>query len=280
MYAATNTAAPPGSFSQSDRDKQAFRAQRDQLSATLKKNDMETISHRDNYSRQQSVKPSSSSSLPPIAHSNSRSSLSTKELNDNPTSTSSSSLPSNPSLSSNTSTSSTSTASASIESQWILSVLDDAHSKLTLNSFLHPDILKDKLLDPSTAAAITPDPELIVALREHFHVESQYSSLLENEAYKSNPEDPRNKELKHELELCLSDSNKTVIRLLKNSPALVKRLRETTHKRAPQTLEFINQFSRLRNVSADVRCPEQRTNIALGYTQPTTECKANNYLTF
>lgn len=125
------------------------------------------------------------------------------------------------------------------ESQWILSVLDDISNKLTLASFLHPDILKDRICE-------TLDPEMLLTLKEHFQVENQYHEFLDSDLWKLNATEAKNQELFHELDLCLADSTRTVTRLLKQNPLLVRRLREVSGKRHPSTLDFINTFGRLR----------------------------------
>ena len=129
-----------------------------------------------------------------------------------------------------------------MEAQWILSVLDDITHKLTLSSLLTPDILKDtKFLE-------TLDPELVLTLREHFQVENQYYEFLDSELWKSNAFEAKNQELFQELDLCLADSTRTVTRMMKANPQLVRRLREINGKRSNATLDFLNTFSRLRGL--------------------------------
>ena len=59
-----------------------------------------------------------------------------------------------------------------VEAQWVLSVMDEAANKLSLTSYLTPDILKDKVID-------SVDQEMVVALKEHFEVERQYMEVLQ-----------------------------------------------------------------------------------------------------
>lgn len=127
------------------------------------------------------------------------------------------------------------------EAQWILSVLDDISHKLTLASLLTPEILKDKVCD-------SLDAELLLTLKEHFQVENQYHEFLDSDLWKQNAHEPKNQELFRELDLCLADSTRTVTRLLKQHPALVRRLRELGLKRSSATLDFLNTFSRLRGL--------------------------------
>lgn len=94
------------------------------------------------------------------------------------------------------------------EAQWILAVLDDISNKLMLCSYLHSDILKDKIMD-------VLDISMCTALREHFQVEQQYGEFLDSEVYQNNQQDQKNQELLHELQMCLADSTRTVTRLLK-----------------------------------------------------------------
>lgn len=118
-------------------------------------------------------------------------------------------------------------------------MLDDISNKLTLASFLTPEILKDKICE-------TIDPEMLLTLKEHFQVENQYHEFLDSDLWKLNATEAKNQELFHELDLCLADSTRTVTRLLKQNPLLVRRLREVSGKRNPATLDFINTFGRLR----------------------------------
>lgn len=107
-----------------------------------------------------------------------------------------------------------------VEAQWILTVLDDASNKLSLCSYLTPDILKDRIMDAM-------DQEMVVALREHFQVEKQYMELLADRRKKveegENEADEQTQAMLNELDLCLSDSTRTVARLLKMNPLLVRR---------------------------------------------------------
>ena len=116
-------------------------------------------------------------------------------------------------------------------------MLDDAINKMTLISFLTPEILNDRIMK-------TVDSEVQAALTEHFEVEGQYSQLLE-EITKTGG-DAADDKMFRELDLCLADSTRTVGRLLKGNPGLVRRLREIAPRRAPHSLEFINTYTRLR----------------------------------
>ncbi len=127
------------------------------------------------------------------------------------------------------------------EAQWILSVMDDIHHKLQLASLLHPDLLKERSLE-------SMDAELLLTLKEHFQVEAQYHEFLDSELWRAAAHEPKNQELFRELDLCLADSTRTVTRLLKQHPLLVRRLRELGVKRAPATLDFLNNFARLRGL--------------------------------
>lgn len=132
------------------------------------------------------------------------------------------------------------------EAQWILTVLDDASNKLSLTSYLTPDILKDSIMD-------AVDHEMVVALKEHFEVEKQYAELLNEQKRKLDEDssmqlDEQTQAMLNELDLCLSDSTRTVARLLKMNPLLVRRLREVCSKRKAPSLEFINTFARLRKL--------------------------------
>jgi hypothetical protein len=137
-----------------------------------------------------------------------------------------------------------------VEAQWILSALDDASAKLSLVSYLTPDILKDEIMD-------TIDHEMVVALKEHFEVEKQFRELLEEQKKKAELRleegeeveiDEETQGMLNELDLCLSDSTRTVARLLKMNPLLVRRLREVCSKRQNSSLDFINTFARLRKL--------------------------------
>jgi len=137
------------------------------------------------------------------------------------------------------------------EAQWILSVLDDISHKLQLASLLHPDLLKQDgrggglELGGGNSAM---DAELLLTLKEHFQVESQYHEFLDSDLWKMGSAEPKNRELFRELDLCLADSTRTVTRLLKQQPLLVRRLRELGVKRSPATLDFLNTFARLRQL--------------------------------
>jgi len=120
-------------------------------------------------------------------------------------------------------------------------VLDDISHKLTLASLLTPELLKDKVCD-------TLDAELLLTLKEHFQVENQYHEFLDSDLWKLNAHEVKNQELFHELDLCLADSTRTVTRMLKQHPQLVRRLREMGVKRHSATLDFLNTFSRLRGL--------------------------------
>ena len=150
-------------------------------------------------------------------------------------------------------------------------MLDDIGHKLTLASLLTPEILKDKLLE-------SLDAELVLTLKEHFQVENQYHEFLDSDLWKQNAFEAKNQELFHELDMCLADSTRTVTRMLKSTPALVRRLRELgsggsavqqaqqgasgqvqqqtqqVRQRSNATLDFLNTFARLRGlVHADLK---------------------------
>lgn len=134
------------------------------------------------------------------------------------------------------------------EAQWILTVLDDASNKLSLSSYLTQDILKDRIMD-----AI--DHETVVAMKEHFDVEKQYFDMLQQHKQRIEanggadvPMDEETFEQFNSLELCLSDSTRTVVRLLKMNPVLARKLRDVCLKRDAAALEFINIFARLRKL--------------------------------
>jgi len=154
-----------------------------------------------------------------------------------------------------------------VEAQWILNVLEDTATKLYLLSLLTPDIVDDKVMDEL-------DHELVVVLREHFVVEAKYLELLD-----ARPKATDNA-LAHtewseslapqlnEVDEILADSNRTLARLIKNTPRLQRRLREfgapnggadTTHptattttanisRRPPQTVDFLATFDRLKDL--------------------------------
>jgi hypothetical protein len=95
----------------------------------------------------------------------------------------------------------------------------------------------------------------VVALTEHFEVENQYTLLLEEHKQKIEDEgdfelDDKMQAMFSELDLCLSDSTRTVARLLKVNPLVVRRKREICAKRSASSLEFINTFARLRSALA------------------------------
>ena len=52
-----------------------------------------------------------------------------------------------------------------------------------------------------------------------------------------------------ELQLCISDSTRTVARLLRQNPLLVRRLRDLAHQRATHSLMFSHVFARLRTLA-------------------------------
>lgn len=122
-----------------------------------------------------------------------------------------------------------------------MNVLDDSVTKLTLASLLTSDILKDKLAE-------SLDPEVLLTLREHFQVEQQYYEFLDSDLWKLQFMESKNQELFHELDLCLADSTRTVTRVLKRQPVLVRRLRELIGKRPLATLHFITTFNDLRQL--------------------------------
>jgi len=133
------------------------------------------------------------------------------------------------------------------EAQWILSVLDDCLTKLTLSSFLTPEILKDRALFDRLSNG---NPELYLTLQEHFNVEKQYQEFLESDVWKLAAHEARNQELFAELDMCLADSTRTVTRLLKQNPQIVRRMRELAGtKRSQQSLDFLHTFSRLRQLT-------------------------------
>lgn len=93
-----------------------------------------------------------------------------------------------------------------VEARWILMVLDDSSAKLSLLSHLTPDILQDRVMDQL-------DAESYAVLRDHFTVEKQWLQLVQGEGF-----DPENKDtakLYEDLEDCLSDSVRSVARILK-----------------------------------------------------------------
>lgn len=183
-----------------------------------------------------------------------------------------------------------------VEAQWVLAVLDEASNKLSLTSYLTPDILKDKVID-------AVDGDMVLALKEHFEVERQYvevhnqylqqkalaaqvASLNEEQRLKGEEEkteeegekgedgeenaeaveeegageegknsiEEQTEAMLKELDLCLADSTRTVSRLLKVNPLLVRRLREVADKRSARCLEFINTFARLRKLVLERLC--------------------------
>jgi len=140
---------------------------------------------------------------------------------------------------------------SAVEAQWILNTLDDASMKLTLSSYLTPDILKDRIMD-----AI--EHETVVAVKEHFEVEKQYSAILKTHQTKidENGGDDVQMDFEqlaafNEMDLCLSDSTRTIVRLLKNTPAFARKLRDVCPNRDSSSLEFIRIFARLRKLVHD-----------------------------
>jgi hypothetical protein len=140
-----------------------------------------------------------------------------------------------------------------VEAQWVLTVLDDCMAKLNISSYLTSAILKDKIVD-------AVDHNLIIALKEHFQLEKEFVDLSErlaadkltNDAKSIGPkkrEEMNNqKKVLKELDMCLSDSTKTVCRLLQQNSIVVRRLREVKGKRAGGALEFMQVFGRLRKL--------------------------------
>lgn len=125
------------------------------------------------------------------------------------------------------------------EAQWIVSVLDDTVQKLNLVSYLVPDVLEDPVMKEL-------DPEVVIALRDHFEVEKKYLELLQSPEFS---DDPNNSPLFQELDLCLADSTRTVARLLRANPLLAKRLKELGSRRSGGSLEFLNTYTRLRKLA-------------------------------
>lgn len=140
---------------------------------------------------------------------------------------------------------------SAVEAQWILTVLDDTLNKLSLSSYLTPDILKDRIMD-----AI--DHETVVALKEHFEIEKSYTDILQEHMLEIQENDGKEVEMgKDEKSLfesnskMLEDSTRTVVRLLKMNPVLARRLRDICEKRTTSALDFINIFARLRKLIHD-----------------------------
>lgn len=129
-----------------------------------------------------------------------------------------------------------------VESQWILTCLEDAYDKLSLSSYLTPKILQDKII-----GAI--DQDMLLALKEHFEVEKQYTEATIKMASGLDEVEAADEETKlKELDICLSDSTKTVARLLKMNPLLVRRLRDICDKRDASALQFMIIFARLKKL--------------------------------
>lgn len=135
---------------------------------------------------------------------------------------------------------------SAVEAQWILTVLDDTLNKLSLVSYLSLDVLADPILDHI-------DPDVVATIKEHFGFETQYNDMLTERAKRQAlaPEyepEAQAKAMMNEMDLCLSDSTRTVARLLKADPILARRLRELCPKRKPASLAFINTVARLRKL--------------------------------
>lgn len=125
------------------------------------------------------------------------------------------------------------------EAQAVLSVLDETALKLNLVSHLSTEFLNENDVESF-------DPEVATALKEHFEVERRYMELVQSAEYQN--EKDQHAALYQELDLCLGDSTRTVARLLKQNPELVKRMKELSGSRSSGTLELINTFSRLRKL--------------------------------
>lgn len=127
-----------------------------------------------------------------------------------------------------------------VEAQWILTVLDDCINKQNLSTYLDPAILHDAIME-------VIEPEMAIALQEHFQVEEQFAEL-HSALSDLSPSELANKPEYQELELCLSDSTRTVTRLLRENPLVVRKLKELNPSRDPASLQFINTMSRLRKL--------------------------------
>lgn len=141
---------------------------------------------------------------------------------------------------------------SAVEAQWILTVLDDTLNKLSLSSYLTPDILKDRIMDAGI------DHETVVALKEHFEIEKSYTDILQEhmlEIQENNGEEVEmgkdEKQLFENSSQALEDSTRTVVRLLKMNPVLARKLRDICEKRTTSALDFINIFARLRKLIHD-----------------------------
>lgn len=139
------------------------------------------------------------------------------------------------------------------EAQWMLTVLDDLNLKLNLTTFLTPDVLKDQIVT-------TLDADMVVRLREHFHFEKHFEVDLE--LVKSGDGNENSAEQLNSNSEVLKDSTRMITRLLKMSPALMRRLRELTQPKRSEAAHYFlmafQNYKKLMQVKLRMTADEER----------------------
>lgn len=141
-----------------------------------------------------------------------------------------------------------------VESQWMLTILEDLGAKLNLTSILFADIMKDPIIT-------TLDADMVIALKEHFNIEKQYEAALE--IIKNGEGNDNSADQLKNISDVFNDSTRIVVRLLKMNPSLMRRLRETCPRRPRASHEFISTFQSLRRLMQSklrMTADEERTS--------------------
>lgn len=127
-----------------------------------------------------------------------------------------------------------------VEAQWVLACLDECATKLTICSYLTPEILQTPQFE-------TYDHHLRVALQGHFLLEKKYINFQRHKEEGKFDDSPK---LQEELWQLVVDSTRTVCMLLSdpNNSMAVRHLRDICMRRSPSALEYLKTFEKLRRL--------------------------------
>lgn len=115
-----------------------------------------------------------------------------------------------------------------MEAQWIVTVLNDCVTNMSMLSLLTPEIMKE-------AVFRTLPPETIILVQDYFALEQ--TCLVAD-----------GRDLSPDTIAEFADVTRSVVRVLKSSLPLLETLKELSATRATPTIEFISLFSRLKSL--------------------------------